>query len=73
MPLSMVNMVSKHFQNTNTLQILFVDFTAVFNTIQTHILLQQIIDLGVDGGVGALDQALPNRPHTASVCEGHGL
>lgn len=37
--LPMVNMVTSHLQKANTyVRILFVDFTAAFNTMQVHVL-----------------------------------
>ena len=74
--LTMVNMVSKHLQNTNTyVQILFVDFTAAFNTMQV-IFLQRLTDLGVDGDLvhwikhwGTCDVLCPSHGHM-STCNG---
>lgn len=50
--LTMVNMVSSHLQQNNTYaRILFIDFNSAFNTMQIHILLQWLLDLGVNGGL----------------------
>lgn len=40
-------MVTKHLRNSNTYaQILSVDFTVAFNTMQIFVHLQQLIDMG---------------------------
>lgn len=67
--LILTNMVTKHLQNANAYaRILFVDFTAAFNTMQIHILLQRRIDLGVDGGlVHWIKDFLTDRPQRVST------
>ena len=62
--LSLTNMLTKHLHNAKAYaQILFIDFTAAFNTMQIHILLQRLLDLGADGGlVHWIKDFLTDRP-----------
>lgn len=49
---TLFNTIAKHLQvPTHYARILFIDFTSAFNSMQIHILLQQLIDLGVNGGI----------------------
>ena len=64
----MVNMVTSHLQTCA--QILFVDFTAAFNTMQVDVLLKRLLDLGVNGGlVHWVKDFLTDRPQRVSVKE----
>ncbi|XDV35077.1 hypothetical protein PO909_005118, partial [Leuciscus waleckii] len=66
--LTMVNMVSSHLQQNNMYaQILFIDFNSAFNTMHIHILLQRLLDLGVNGGlVHWVNDFLTDRPQRIS-------
>ena len=49
---SMFHTLSKHLQDPSHLaRALFIDFTSSFNSMQIHILLQRLIDIGVNGGI----------------------
>lgn len=67
--LSMVNMVTNHLQKANTYaRILFVDFTAAFNTMQVNVLLKRLLDLGLNGGlVHWIKDFLTDRPQKVCV------
>lgn len=56
--------VAEHVQQTsNYARILFLDFTSAFNTMKIHILMQRLIDLGVNGGlIWWIKDFLSNRP-----------
>lgn len=62
--LNLTNMLTKHLQNSKAYtRILFIDFTAAFNTMQIHILPQRLLDLGADGGlVHWIKDFLTDRP-----------
>lgn len=50
--LTLYNSVAEHVKLTsNYARILFLDFTSAFNTMKIHILIQRLIDLGVNGGL----------------------
>ena len=61
---TLFNIIAKHLQVTNHYaRVLFIDFTSAFNTMQIHILLQRLVDLGVNGGIiHWVRDFLSNRP-----------
>lgn len=49
---TLYNVLAKHLQvPSHYARILFIDFTSAFNSIQIHVLLQRLVDLGVNGGI----------------------
>jgi len=47
--LSLLNNIYKHLETPKAyVRILFVDFSSAFNTIQPHILIQKLLDMGVN-------------------------
>lgn len=62
-------MVSSHLQQNNMYAwILFINFNSAFNTMQIHILLQWLLDLGVNGDlVHWVKDFLTDRPQRVCV------
>ena len=50
--LTLINVIAQHLQQSNaSARVLFIDFSSAFNTMQTHILIQRLADLSVNGGI----------------------
>jgi hypothetical protein len=50
--LTLTNLIAKHLQQPKAyVRILFIDFSSAFKTMQTHILLQRLLNLSVNGGI----------------------
>ena len=50
--ITFINDISKHLDKRNTsARILFIDFSSVFNTIQPHILLNKMLEMGYYGNI----------------------
>ncbi|XDV34345.1 hypothetical protein PO909_004512 [Leuciscus waleckii] len=67
--LTLYNSVAEHVQLTsNYARIFFLDFTSAFNTMKIHILIQRLIDLGVNGGlIWWIKDFLSNRPQRVAI------
>ncbi len=63
----MVNMIAKHLQQIHAyVRILFIDFSS--GSMQIHILLQRLVNLGVTGGmVHWIKDFLTDRPQRVCV------
>ena len=46
--LTLFNLISSHLDSPGTtVRVLFMDFSSAFNTIQPHVLVKTLLDLGV--------------------------
>ena len=66
---SLFNTLAKHLQLPNHFaRVLFIDFSSAFNSMQIHVLLQRLIDIGVNGGIIHLvKDFLSDRPQQVLV------
>lgn len=66
---SLLTTITKHLQvPIHYVRIIFIDFTSGFNTMQIHILLQRLINLGVNGGITHwIRDSLSDRPQRGAI------
>ena len=70
--LSMLNVILEHLERRGSYaRILFVDFSSAFNTIQPHLMIRKLIDLGVGKPFVMLVQSfVTNRSQYESISTG---
>ena len=75
-PLSLLNVILEHLERRGSYaRILFVDFSSAFNTIQSHLMIRKLTDLGVGKQfVMLIHSFLTNRSqyvNVSGVCSSH--